>query len=217
MVQAEQQQRAEILERFKCDVAQHEVKILMDNDCYRHIRCSRPESGNYSFSIATFPGHLVIAGDMGSWTFSRVQDMFKFFRGSSHELGINPSYWAEKLVAVNKQNGPRVFDEDAAREWLVKSIEEKIGPEDNDGGEDDKEDAIAEADGILEDCDSEDCFFLKIRDFSSGGITFEYEDFDGCDVMAWSGNYLWCLFAIVWAIGKYDEMKAAPEVGEADE
>ena len=71
---------------------------------YRHLLFRQPNSGNMWFEIITWPDSLMIRGDMGSWSFSRVQDMFTFFR--SDQLKINPSYWTEKIDSESRFGGP---------------------------------------------------------------------------------------------------------------
>lgn len=92
----------EMAERFPKEVADHELEILRDDGLYRHLRFLRvttdPETGKrskssfYWFDLVTWPGWLTVAGDCGTFVFSRIEDMFEFFRGSR----INPDYWGEK-------------------------------------------------------------------------------------------------------------------------
>jgi hypothetical protein len=93
----------EVAARFAADVAQHQMTTLHDDGLYRHLRfmrvapspkTSKPErSSSYWFELVTWPGSLTVNGDCGSFTFSRTEDMFEFFRGGR----INPQYWAEKV------------------------------------------------------------------------------------------------------------------------
>lgn len=95
---ADQQALAHAAEQFKAETAEHLMTVLMDQSPeqpYRHVRFARPGTGIWSFSLVTWPGHLSISGDLESFTFRRLRDMFDFFRGGY----VNPGYWAEKLVA----------------------------------------------------------------------------------------------------------------------
>ena len=69
------------LEAFLKDVETHQVEILLDQGVYRHLRCRRVEQPTWLhwFDIHTGPNFLLIRGDMGSVSFSRVEDMFEFF------------------------------------------------------------------------------------------------------------------------------------------
>jgi hypothetical protein len=76
-------------EQFLKDVATHSMKVERDDGVYRHLKFRGPESNSWNlwFDIITWPQCLVINGDMGSWTFARVNDMFTFFRhGQGDEL-----------------------------------------------------------------------------------------------------------------------------------
>jgi hypothetical protein len=90
-------------ERFAVDVAQHQMTVLRDDGLYRHLRFMRvapnaktgklERGSTYWFELVTWPGHLTITGDCGTYTLARLEDMFEFFRGTR----INPQYWAEKV------------------------------------------------------------------------------------------------------------------------
>lgn len=140
--------------RFAAETAQHQMTVLRDDGLYRHVRfmhvAPNPETGKperssfYWFDLLTWPGCLTINGDCGTYTFSRIEDMFEFFRGSR----INPMYWAEKvrgemrlkrysterfrqLVTEYTGEGDEEFP-GPAQEWpgLAEAVEREIfGPE----------------------------------------------------------------------------------------
>ncbi|MBN7389249.1 hypothetical protein I3U52_24390 [Mycobacteroides abscessus subsp. abscessus] len=73
----------------------HKMTVLRDDDLYRHVRFAEPGTSIWHFDLVTWPGHLVISGDIGGYHFARLPDMFEFFR---KPVGyINAHYWAEKL------------------------------------------------------------------------------------------------------------------------
>ena len=92
--------------RFLAEVGDHVMTVLHDDGLYRHIRFAKPGTGIYRFDLVTWPGHLSITGDLESFTFRRVEDMFDFFASGAD---INPGYWGEKVIAGRPI---RVFDED---------------------------------------------------------------------------------------------------------
>ena len=64
-------------EQFLRDVAQHEMTVLHSDGLYRHVHFQqRSHSWNQWFDLVTWPGNLTIRGDMGTWTFSRVEDKY---------------------------------------------------------------------------------------------------------------------------------------------
>lgn len=84
---------AEMQRRFEGDTADHTLIVVHDDGLYRHLRCQKPNTWSYGFDVMTWPGYLAYAGDMGDFLFTRVRDMFEFFRDQS----ANPHYWSEKL------------------------------------------------------------------------------------------------------------------------
>lgn len=104
------------VESFLKNVENHTANILLDNGVYRHIHCSNNGSSNRHFNIVTYPGYLVISGDMGGFTFRRLNDMFNFFggyEGKPTHPGINADYWHEKCESVSRFGGVKRFDSEA--------------------------------------------------------------------------------------------------------
>lgn len=108
-------------DQFLKDVEDHKINVVMDNGLYRHINFSKG-SFCYSFNLVTWPGHLCIEGDMGTYVFSRVPDMFAFFRDEySEELKINTRYWSEKCET---KGNIKEFSVDSFRENVQEYIDE---------------------------------------------------------------------------------------------
>jgi hypothetical protein len=189
------------VERFLKDVAKHELKVKLDNGLYRHLMFRQPDNGHMWFEIITWPGSLAINGDMGTWSFSRVEDMFKFFRsGTPGQLRINASYWAEKINSESRFGGPsEKFDADTFKANVLFILD------DYDLSAAEKKD-IKEA--IEEDVfgtEDESTMRSALADFRRDGFTFS----DSWEISgnAYTYHYLWCLYAIVWAIQQYDEWR----------
>lgn len=90
--------------RFLKTVEGHQMTSLQECGLHRHFRFRNPQKSAYWFDLITWPGFLCVTGDCGSYVFSRVEDMFAFFREEQNpegELQINPDYWSEKLEAQN--------------------------------------------------------------------------------------------------------------------
>lgn len=109
---------AEAARRFESETAGHVMTVLHDDDLYRHVRFTNPESSFYWFDLVTWPGTLAIKGGMGTFVFSRETDMFGFFRAGAGT--INPGYWAEKLP--DGRDSARKYDEDILRAELVEPL-----------------------------------------------------------------------------------------------
>ena len=139
------QERADEARFFK-DVEKHKIQVLKDDGVYRHVRFKQPDSMNMHFDLITYPGGLLYTGDMGTFVFWHIHDMFEFFRNNDEkkwldELGLtlytNHSYWSEKLIAsncsgrfegksteFNAERFKEVIIEDYLRRWIRTSREE---------------------------------------------------------------------------------------------
>lgn len=85
---------------FIRDTKLHEMECIKADGIHRHYRFSKPNSSAYWFDIVTFPGYLVMTGDMGTWPFRRIRDMVQFFNKDRIDRG----YWAEKLQMGSGRN-----------------------------------------------------------------------------------------------------------------
>lgn len=95
-----------VAKAFPIDTAKHELLILHDDGVYRHLRWREPGTRRWTHGvdITTWPGHLAISGDMGSYVFHREHDMVGFFRGKEPSF----TYWAEKVVAQDQSSPVKV-------------------------------------------------------------------------------------------------------------
>lgn len=99
-------------DRFYENISKFNFVILKDDGLYRHIKFGPHQ-------ITTWPGYLCVTGDMGTYVFSRLQDMFEFFRLSKN-LDIDYRYWAEKCRAEDTSCKIERFDADK----LIKIVED---------------------------------------------------------------------------------------------
>lgn len=187
-------------ESFLEDVKDHAMDLKMDVGCHRHIVFGKPKNSNMWFEIVTWPRCLAISGDMGTYVFRRVEDMFAFFRHDE----INPDYWSEKLEAVCNTDGFEEFSPTKCRADVLDYISEI---EDDDL----KEEVQSE---IIDLIDSGDATEEEIRkslsDFEFNG-KFPLYDFCYSDFKDYKYRFIWCLYAITWAIKRYDKFKAMLE------
>lgn len=203
---------------FLTRVKDHQLHIFHDEGIYRHLRFKAPGTSNRYFDIVTFPGRLCYVGDMGAYTFTRLHDMFEFFRTDVREkgdtkLGINTGYWAEKVEAADKTDGIEEFDEDRFREvingyrmeWIRDGARNRtLTKEERRELWEAVEDEVlsAASDGQHEALDAANGFNHKI-----GRHSFEFTDFWDHDFTRYSYRFVWCCYAIAWGIQQYDEAK----------
>lgn len=190
-------------ESFLKDVHNHEMRILHHEGIYRHVRYRKPGDSNMWFELVTWPEHLTIAGDMGTWTFSRVEDMFTFFR--DEQLRINESYWAEKLQGGNcsgSRTGAIEFHADTFRKSLFADLKNyNLTPKQRNF-------VSKELHEALESCDeNEHAMYTVACGFDCEIPGYGRFSFDGADLPdgeIYTYRFVWCLYAIVWAIQKWD-------------
>lgn len=190
----------QVAERFAFDVLSHQMTVLHDDGRYRHLRFRRPETSTYWFDLVTWPGCLAINGDMQTFVFSRLTDMFEFFRGPGP---VNVTYWAEKLRASSDVEG---YDEEKFREVVNEIVAEHEA--DWPGLAKAVENEIFDAWSGTNTA-SEDLARLAISEFSYKPEGHEGEPFRFMDAWEWNLHeyryqFLWCLHAIQWGIRKYD-------------
>lgn len=200
----------DIAQRFAKDTAGHTIDVRLDIEGpYRHLVCTNNGSNIYRFDIVTYPGYLVISGDMGEWVFSRTRDMFEFFR---YSLGkINPGYWAEKCLAGET----REFSEDKFRDVVTEYVRDYF------------EDDLASFNEVMEAV-HEDVFdpveahneepYSSLNEFeyrfeSEDAVpvdgknnVFSFTDTFELNFSEYTFHFLWALHAIVWAINGYDRL-----------
>lgn len=207
--------KSEVGSRFVDDTKDHVMTVELDQGVHRCLYFGKPGTGSYSFRIVTWPGHLGYSGDMGDFMFCRLPDMFEFFRGR----GVNPSYWAEKCVAVSRDGGVSEFEADEFLKAVESEIEARWDSKDKAPPEL-VEDLMGEAEDHAHD--SRDAAVSWAVDYSfdwehdGDKGTFRMQDFWEHDCAAYTHRFLWCLHALVWGIRKYDESKAKVSMVEQE-
>jgi len=204
----------ETAERFERDTARHEMTVLHDDGLYRHLRLARvttdektgrrSRSSSYWFELVTWPGKLAVSGDCGSFLFSRLDDMFVFFR--SPRYGINPGYWSEKVLAGETT----AYSADLFRQMVTEIAAEAEA--DWPGL------AAAAGERIFGDLsewntEHEEGAREALQDFSyklegDRGEPFTFSGSWEWDLSDHHWQYLWCCHAIQFGIGRYDALKA---------
>ena len=214
-------------QRFLRDISRHTLKVVHEDGVYRHIRCSRPGSWEMHFDIITWPGALCVDGDMGTFVFRRLHDMFVFFRTDQEhydrtcradKLAINPSYWGEKLLAPSPRDAQE-YCADSFRQHVQETFDswkESNQPDYDECTTDadrrqfeEQRDALWSAlknevlaladDGSIRAYDA-------ARDFRCDEVPgFNLDDCWEWDCKVFKFDFLWNCYAIAWGIKTYDK------------
>jgi hypothetical protein len=220
---------------FLRDVAGHAMVVIRNDGVYRHIRFAKPGTNCMHFDLITWPGYLCYTGDMGTYVFTRLRDMFEFFRRSDKSYRIDMRYWAEKCEADDKGDGLRKFSYEKfqtyIREWVTER-EEESRPDDEPEELVKHTAAYAELRAAVEDevvnaDDNSTRCYDAANDFRHDGeawravhgetSTFEFSDlWDGFDsgTHEYTHRFVWCCYALAWGIEQFDKA-TAPVAEEA--
>lgn len=217
---------ADIARRFATEGASHAMEVVHDDGLYRHLRfrhqvwrppLAQPQtSGWFWFDLITVPGTLIFQGDGYSYVFSRLEDMFEFFRVRklSH---IDPHYWSEKLTTRDGRDGTKDYDEtlfatqvreavaEATADGRLPGLAEAVERDVFESGE--YRFSEAEARRVLDQFsyyeDERDRYALGHRP-----PDFTFDNAWEWDLRDYSWWFLWACHAIVWGIALYDAHKA---------
>jgi hypothetical protein len=151
---------------------------------------------------------------MGCYVFSRVHDMFRFFRMEEKDrtgswmqgrtLSIGPGYWAGKLDAVDRHSPATEFCEEKFRARVAEFYKDwrRSWTIPDDVARDLRDDL---RNSVLIHADSEHDAYRAAYEFSfeSGRHRFDLQDFGSCE--RFSFRYIWACYAIVWGIWHYDQ------------
>lgn len=187
-------------ESFLKDVAGHKMTVLRDDGVYRHLHFAIPGSGHMHFDVVTYPHFLCYSGDMGCYVFSRIHDMFQFFRGKeAGPLRINEGYWSEKIEATSKTDGHYEY----ASEKLESHVKEWL---DEVEADDDLRDRVK--DEVLDySRDGEYPARQAMQDFEHEKRRPFQESWE-CNFSEYTHRFIWCCYAIAWGIRQYDLTKS---------
>lgn len=220
-------------ERFLKDVSQHKLTVVHATDNMRRLQFRRGNGdSSYWFDLVTWPGALCISGDMGTYVFRRLPDMFEFFRADAKSqdetLYINPSYWGEKMTAVATNGGYEEFSEDKFRAAVKERFDSYVSDELADEADARKESVTPEEEAAFQEkaqkraelweaIESDALSYIgddrngaraqqAVNDFEHEG--FEFLDFWEINTNQYTFSFIWCLYAIAWGIEQFDAATA---------
>jgi hypothetical protein len=194
--------------QFLRDVSMHQMQIIRDDGASRHIRFKTPATMCMHFDLITWPGYLCYTGDMGTYVFRRLEDMFEFFRTDRRNdkpLAINPGYWGEKLESVDRCDSLMKYSAEIFRQRVKEAFDEVA---DDEPDEAKRAKCWAEIeDRVLYYADEgEHEARTALLDFCSDD-GFEFIDTFEWNFRDYTFRFIWCCYALSWGIQKYDEAK----------
>lgn len=206
-------------ESFLKDVGKHEIQVVRDDGHNRHIRFKEPGSSNMYFDLITWAGYLCFTGDMGTYVFSRLDDMFEFFRTDKGR--INRQYWSEKLQAVDCSGANKGCAVEFSRPKFDQMIKETLGQwirEGKEYGSLDKDERRQLWDAVNEDVfdsgyDDGHSLLTRAHEFSwtidprGRDHVYSFDDLSARSYTDYTYHFTWCCYALAWGIKQYDDYK----------
>lgn len=188
---------------FLSDVSGHTMQVLRDDGLYRHLRFRENDSFCMGFDLITWPGGLCYTGDMGTYVFERIDDMFAFFRRED-PAQADRYYWAQKCVSRDR-DGVRQFSFErfmaVLDELLVEFVQaHELSSHDTEVLRDQVRDYI------LSERDYGDCQLCvaQASQFEWNGHLVFPEIHLGYNFEEFTRRFVWCCYAIPWGIAQYD-------------
>lgn len=210
------------VERFLRDVTEHKMEIQREDGINRHVRFKKPGSSAYYFDLITWPGALCITGDMGTYVFRRLNDMFEFFRTDrkfarpDRPLPINEGYWSEKLISVacngHGQGSATEFDPNKFKQ-VINDYRMRWMREMKEQGHDREarqflwkavdDDVLACLDDGIDRAMNAAYDFVHRAD----GKVWHFEDLFEHRFERYKFHFTWICYALTWGIQQYDLAK----------
>ena len=192
-------------DQFLSEMKDHKMKVVLDTEKHKHLSFS---SGGFEhgFEIISFPYHVMITGDMGTYTFSRTDDMLRWFVKDGGKAIARPEKelqrWRQKLVSVDSQLGV-VKNSLTQTVKMIEQCEENFiecHP--------DQKGAIKE---VFSDLlrSGEDGVGMLLHELLTFEITIDgeehapFSDFEDEDVGVYVLQFAWCCYALNFGIGMY--------------
>jgi hypothetical protein len=200
------------LAQFLKDIERHEMHVYRDDGLYRHVRFKRPGTSCMHFDLVTWPGYLAYSGDMGCFVFSRLDDMFQFFRRNNDSYRIDFRYWAEKVQGQDKGDGLREFDPAAFKRAITEQRRHLFlqhGLQMTPGQRADFWGDLGRLKDAADEGEARSVTAVQDWYFPLGGkhIHIDTSDFPSC--RQYTHRFIWCCYALAWAIRKYDNERTA--------
>jgi hypothetical protein len=211
---------------FLKDVAKHEMVVIRNDGINRHIRFKQPGSSNMYFDLVTWSGVLCYTGDMGTYVFTRIEDMFQFFRVGNTDwnyndkgLSINLGYWSEKLIAVSSHGrsggSAEEFDDDRFKEIVKRHVIEWIRSHKETTSKEERRElwesvvsnvihADSDSDGHRQQIAAYD-----YQHIVNDSLTFYFQDLFDNRFTKYTHQFHWCCYAIAWGIEQFDKAQEA--------
>lgn len=167
----------------------HVVEVKLEQGLYRHYRCGQPDTGIMHFHIVTFPGRLLVCGDIGDMVWERVPDMFAWAKNALHSTG----YFEEKCWRTLKT---KEYSADVAKESIRYEHEWRTD-ELSEHEQELRKKVDAERDRLISAADEGEHAFVQAY-WDSEWYTGDFPS-----ITDYTRSFLWAREALRWFFGNY--------------
>lgn len=188
----------QVAEDCKKWFANHVIEVLHEDGLYRHYRCGKPGDSNMSFNIVTFPGRLIVCGDIGDMAWERCPDMLEWAKNAVHSTG----YFQEKTWQCIES---KEFTEEAAIAAMRWQHEAIVGDLD----ESDEADVVAR-----QEADEQLAEFISLagegeHEFMNAYVDSDWYDGEFPTIEDYTREFLRCREAVRWFLKNYKPAEKA--------
>lgn len=218
VLSVDEQVTAKVAHHFVADSEGARLDVVLDTDTHRHLVFSNRTKLMGAVNIVTFPDHLVVTGDRGTWSFTRygTGDMLSFFAGD----GVNLPYWSQKLDRDTHTLGGRErYTPDMFREYVLEQRDndldwwtERLAPEQVEV----IRDAYAELAGTADEHLSVEHAHEALTEFSfeladgDENYTFEITDSWEANLGTWDYHFAYVCHVVNHVANLYADLKQPP-------
>lgn len=178
--------------------ADHGVELVLNDGVNRRWICKKPGTSMYRFDITTFPGTMIVTGDLGTLVVERTMDMLVWARNSVGDI----QYFAEKVPSNIRTVE---YSTEVVEEWFRDELREL--KEEFDHRYIDRDEYRRRRDKIKEvragmylDAMGSDEVYRATQELWGGS--------DPPNFRNWDNTFLWCRQCVIWLLAHVDEKGA---------
>ncbi|OOF37681.1 hypothetical protein BKK49_11245 [Rodentibacter rarus] len=187
-------------DEFLESIQKHQLTVLQNSENVKIFRFADPNTISLSSTIIYAANTCTITGDMGSYVFGRLLDVYGFFARNQSVFCF--SYIKEKVLAQDVNGELEYFDGDLAKRDIRHCID-KYQTECTD------EDKLIELNGLVDSLKYVDfsCEFKADEWLANATESFEelFGELSYRNFKELSPNFIWCAQAIIYTTRLFEQ------------
>lgn len=190
----------EVISWFERDVANHQVVTTHESEVVRVMHAATPGVSFESFTVTIMKDRfLTISGDAGNYMFDLSStNEHRLFECAEGLESLRFDRIGKALLSIDKTSGYMEFSPEMFREKVIRHVNVCITHEDL--LQEDAAEIINLVKSEILCADDEFEAMMAIQDFHDELLPDLFTEFSWSDVKAPTVRFLWCCFAIAWAL-----------------